>query len=116
MPARPRRPRDKAKVEVGVQICERWILAALRHGTFFTLEELNGAITELRDKLNHRKFRKLDTTRVRLFDELDRPALRPLPSEPFSLSAIKRVRVNIDYCVRPPEPPKRGPAAPPTCP
>jgi transposase len=99
MPARPRRPRDKAKVEVGVQICERWILAALRHRTFFTLGELNGAIAELRDKLNHRKFRKLDTTRARLFDELDRPALRPLPSEPFSLSAIKRVRVNIDYHV-----------------
>ncbi len=99
MPARPRRPRDKAKAEVGVQICERWILAALRHRTFFTLGELNGAIAELRDKLNHRKLRKLDTTRARLFDELDRPALRPLPPEPFSLSAIKRVRVNIDYHV-----------------
>jgi transposase len=99
MPARPRRPRDKAKAEVGVQICERWILAVLRHQTFFTLAELNGAIAELRDQLNHRKFRKLDTTRARLFDELDRPALRPLPSEPFSLSGIKRVRVNIDYHV-----------------
>ncbi len=99
MPTRPRRPRDKAKAEVGVQICERWILAALRHRTFFSLGELNAAIAELRDKLNHRKFRKLDTTRARLFDELERPALRPLPSEPFSLSAIKRVRVNIDYHV-----------------
>jgi transposase len=99
MPARPRRPRDKAKAEVGVQICERWILAALRHQTFFSLGELNAAIVELRDKLNNRKLRKLDTTRARLFAELDRPALRPLPSEPFSLSAIKRVRVNIDYHV-----------------
>lgn len=99
MPARPRRPRDKAKAEVGVQICERWILAVLRHRTFFSLAELNGAIAELRDKLNHRKFRKLNTTRARLFEELDRPALRPLPSEPFSLSAIKRVRVNIDHHV-----------------
>jgi transposase len=99
MPARPRRPRDKAKAEVGVQICERWILAALRHQAFFSLGELNAAITELRDKLNNRKLRKLDTTRARLFAELDQPALRPLPSEPFSLSAIKRVRVNIDYHV-----------------
>jgi len=99
IPARPRRPRDKAKAEVGVQICERWILAALRHRTFFSLAELNQAIAELRDKLNHRKFRKLDTTRAGLFAELDQPALRPLPSEPFSLSAIKRVRVNIDYHV-----------------
>jgi transposase len=99
MPARPRRPRDKAKAEVGVQICERWILAALRHRTFFSLRELNAAIAELRDKLNHRKFRKLETTRARLFEELDRPALRALPPEPFALSAIKRVRVNIDYHV-----------------
>ncbi len=99
IPARPRRPRDKAKAEVGVQICERWIIAVLRHRTFFSLGELNAAIAELRDKLNHRKLRKLDTTRARLFDELDRPALRPLPSEPFTLSAIKRVRVNIDHHV-----------------
>jgi len=99
MPARPRRPRDKAKAEVGVQICERWILAVLRHRTFFSLAELNGTISELRDKLNQRKFRKLDTTRARLFAELDQPALRPLPAESFSLSAIKRVRVNIDYHV-----------------
>jgi len=96
MPARPRRPRDKAKAEVGVQICERWILAVLRHRTFFSLGELNAEISELRDKLNHRKLRKLDTTRARLFDELDRPALRPLPTEQFTLSEIKRVRVNID--------------------
>jgi transposase len=99
MPARPRRPRDKAKAEVGVQVCERWILAALRHRTFFSLAELNHAIAELREKLNNRKLRKLDTTRARLFAELDQTALRPLPSEPFSLSAIKRVRVNIDYHV-----------------
>jgi transposase len=99
MPARPRRPRDKAKAEVGVQICERWILAVLRHRTFFSLGELNAAIAELRDKLNNRKLRKLDITRARLFDELDRPALRPLPAEPFSVTAIKRVKVNIDYHV-----------------
>lgn len=99
MPARPRRPRDKAKAEVGVQICERWILAVLRHRTFFSLGGLNAAIAELRDKLNDRKLRRLDTTRAQLFAELDRPALRPLPAEPFSVSEIKRVRVNIDHHV-----------------
>jgi transposase len=97
MPARVRHPRDKAKVESGVLVAERWILAAMRHETFFSLAELNEKIRQLLDRLNHRKFRKLDTTRARLFEELDRPALRPLPAEPFGWTAIKRARVNIDY-------------------
>jgi transposase len=97
MPARVRHPRDKAKVESGVLVAERWILAAIRHETFFSLAELNEKIRQLLDRLNHRKFRKLDTTRARLFEELDRPALRPLPAEPFGWTAIKRARVNIDY-------------------
>jgi transposase len=96
MPARVRHPRDKAKVESGVLVAERWILAAMRHETFFSLAELNEKIRQLLDRLNHRKFRKLDTTRARLFEELDRPALRPLPAEPFGWTAIKRARVNID--------------------
>ena len=73
IPARVRKPRDKAKVEAGVLLVERWILAALRKRTFFSLAELNQAIRELLVKLNERKFRKLDTTRARLFAELDRP-------------------------------------------
>jgi transposase len=97
MPARVRHPRDKAKVESGVLVAERWILAAIRHQTFFSLAELNDRIRQLLDRLNHRKFRKLDTTRTKLFEELDRPAMRPLPAEPFSWTAIKRARVNIDY-------------------
>ena len=99
IPARVGKPRDKAKVEGGVLLVERWILAALRKRTFFSLADLNQAIRELLVKLNQRKFRKLDTTRVRLFEELERPALKPLPSVPFTFAEWKKVRVNIDYHV-----------------
>jgi len=97
MPARVGKPRDKAKVEAGVLLAERWILAVLRHRTFFGLAELNEAVSELLAKLNHHCFRKLDTTRAHLFEQLDRPALRPLPAEPFQWFEIKKARVNIDY-------------------
>jgi len=99
IPARVRKPRDKAKVEAGVLIVERWILAALRKYTFHTLAELNLAIRELLVKLNQRKFRKLDTTREKLFEELERPALKPLPPESFTFAEWKKARVNIDYHV-----------------
>ena len=99
IPARVRKPRDKAKVEAGVLIVERWILAALRKYTFHTLAELNLAIRELLVKLNQRKFRKLDTTREKLFEELERPALKPLPPEPFTFAEWKKARANIDYHV-----------------
>jgi transposase len=97
MPARVRKPRDKAKVETGVLIVERWILAALRNRTFFGLAELNQAISELLIRLNNRRFRKLDTTRSKLFELLERPILKPLPSEPFQFMEWKKARVNIDY-------------------
>jgi transposase len=99
IPARVRKPRDKAKVEAGVLIVERWILAALRHRTFFNLADLNQSIGELLVRLNNRKFRKLDTTRARLFESLEKPVLKPLPSTPFSFAEWKTVRVNIDYHV-----------------
>jgi transposase len=83
LPARPAHPKDKAKVEVGVQIAQRWILARLRHRTFFSLEELNAAITELVDDLNDRVMRTYRASRRELFERLDRPALRALPSERF---------------------------------
>jgi hypothetical protein len=97
IPARVRKPRDKAKVEAGVLIVERWILAALRKHTFHSLAELNMAIRELLIKLNNRTFRKLDTTRTKLFEELERPALKPLPPEAFTFAQWKKARVNIDY-------------------
>ena len=97
LPARVRKPRDKAKAEVGVQIVQRWILAALRHRTFFSLGELNAAIAQLLERLNARAFRKLPGSRRSLFEQLDRPALRPLPTERYVFAQWKKVRVNIDY-------------------
>ena len=99
IPARSGRPRDKAKVEVGVQVAERWILAALRHRTFFSLAEANAAIRERLEWLNARPFRRLPGSRRSLFEELDRPALRPLPAEPYEYAVWKGARVNIDYHV-----------------
>jgi len=99
LPARVRKPRDKAKVEVGVQIVQRWIVAALRNRRFFSLAELNQAIGELLEKLNQRQFRKRQGSRASLFAELDGPALRPLPAERFDLSEWSRATVNIDYHV-----------------
>ena len=97
VPARPRKPRDKAKAEVGVQVAERWIIAALRHRKFFSPEELNRAIRELLERLNHRPFKKREGSRAGLFASLERSALRPLPAERFDLSQWSRARVNIDY-------------------
>jgi transposase len=97
VPARPYQPRDKAKVENAVQVAQRWIVAALRHRQFFLLEDLNQAIGELLTKLNHRPFRKREGSRATVFEALDRPALKPLPTEPFDLSEWSRARVNIDY-------------------
>jgi transposase len=99
MPARPRKPRDKAKVENAVLLAERWIIAALRHRRFVALAEMNEAIGELLEKLNHRPFRKREGSRASLFAELDRPALQPLPVERYILAHWKTVRASIDYHV-----------------
>lgn len=99
IPARPYKPRDKAKVEVGVQIVERWILARLRHHQFFSIGELNVAIRKLRDVLNDRPFKKLSGNRCTSFAQIDAPALRPLPAIPFEFAEWKIARVHIDYHV-----------------
>ena len=99
LPARARKPRDKAKAETGVLLVERWILAALRHRTFFSLQELNREIARLLERLNARAFKKLPGSRRELFEQLDRPALRPLPAQPYEFAEWKKVRVNIDYHV-----------------
>lgn len=99
LPARPASPRDKAKVEVAVQIAERWILARLRHRTFFSLAELNAAIAELLEELNTRRMRVYGKSRRELFLLLDRPQLRPLPPKRFEHATWKKARVNIDYHV-----------------
>jgi len=99
LPARPRRPRDKAKVEVGVQVVERWILARLRDQRFFSLAELNSAIMALLGELNDRPMRRLGVSRGQLFDELDRPALAALPVEPYVYAEWRQRRVGLDYHV-----------------
>jgi transposase len=99
IPARPYKPRDKAKVEVGVQVVQRWILARLRNRRFFSLAELNQAIHELVDQLNDRPMRGWGTTRRALYEQIDRPELQQLPSTPYEYANWKRCRVNLDYHV-----------------
>jgi len=97
IPARPYKPKDKAKVEAGVLLVTRWITAALRHHTFFSIEELNDRIWELLERLNMRKFRKLNSSRRELFEALDKPALKSLPAERYRYIDFKQPTVNIDY-------------------
>lgn len=99
IPARVARPRDKAKVEAGVLLVERWILARLRHRQFFSLTELNAAIAELRTDLNHRAFKKLPGSRASQFAAIDQPALRGLPATAYQYAEWSRARVHIDYHV-----------------
>ncbi|MEK7303943.1 MAG: IS21 family transposase [Pseudomonadota bacterium] len=99
LPARVRKPRDKAKVEVAVQVVERWILARLRDRTFFSLAELNSAIGELLTALNARPFKRRDGCRLSLFNEIERPALRALPERPYSFATWKKAKVHLDYHV-----------------
>ena len=100
VPARPYKPKDKAKVEVGVQIVERWILARLRHHSFFSLAELNQCIATLLEDLNQKPFKQLPGNRQQAFEYLDQPALKPLPRYPYRYAHIKPVKVNIDYHVQ----------------
>jgi transposase len=99
LPARPAHPRDKPKVEVGVQIVGRWVLARLRNRRFFSLAELDTAIRELLVDLNARPFKKLPGCRASAFEAIDRPALRPLPASRMVVARFKPARVGIDYHV-----------------
>jgi transposase len=99
LPARVGKPRDKAKVEVGVQIAEREIVAALRHRTFFCLAEANEAIAVCLRRLNERPFARLPGSRRSVFCEREAALLRPLPTEPYAHRTRKLARVHIDYHV-----------------
>ncbi len=99
IPARVRRPKDKAKAESSVQVAQRWILAALRDRTFFSLVELNEAIWERLDALNRRPMQQLGVSRRELYEQLDRPALKPLPTERYQMAEWRPCRVSIDYHV-----------------
>lgn len=100
VPARPYKPKDKAKAEVGVQIVERWILARLRHHRFFSLAELNRCIRSLLGELNQKPFKQLPGNRHEAFGRPGKPAPRPLPAQPYRYVEIKPVKVNIDYHVQ----------------
>jgi transposase len=97
--ARPRRPKDKAKVEVAVQIAQRWVLARLRNQRFFSLAELNAAIRVLVVELNARQMRGFGSSRTELFAEIDSPKLGELPDQPYVFARWKRCRVAPDYHV-----------------
>jgi len=98
VPARPYKPKDKAKAEVGVQVVERWIMMRLRKQTFFTLAALNQAISSLLQELNQRPFKKRPGSRLSQFEQLDKTALKPLPV-PYAYRHIKKARVHLDYHV-----------------
>ena len=97
IPARPYKPRDKAKVEAGVQLVERWIIMALRKERFTSLGALNERIGELVDKLNHRPFKKMAGSRASVFAEIDAPALRALPGSRYDFATWKKAKVSLDY-------------------
>lgn len=100
IPARPRKPQDKSKAEIGVQIIERWILARLRHHTFFSLNELNRCIQSLLEEVNNKPYQKLNGTRKEWFESIDKPTLSSLPKHPYEYTEIKPAKVNIDYHVQ----------------
>ncbi|MBU1213511.1 MAG: IS21 family transposase [Alphaproteobacteria bacterium] len=99
VPARPRKPRDKAKVEVAVQVATRWIIAKLRNAKFFSLTELNAAIRECLVPLNDRGSRHLGASRRALFDDVERSSLKALPAEPYVYAEWKQVKAGLDYHV-----------------
>jgi transposase len=99
VPTRVRKPRDKAKVEQAVLLAERWLLARLRHHTFFSLAELNAALRQLLGQLNRHPFKKLPGCRRELFETLDRPAMRALPAERYTYAQWRKAKVHIDYHV-----------------
>jgi transposase len=100
IPARVRKPKDKAKVEVGVQVVQRWILAVLRKRTFFSLHELNQAIKELLTELNDREMKHLGKSRGELFESIEKPMLKPLPQQPYNFWEWRKAKVPPDYHVK----------------
>jgi transposase len=99
IPARPRKPRDKATVEVAVQLAQRWIHARLRNRCFSSLAELNAAIRELLERFNNRRTRHLGASRHELFEQIERHALQPLPLEPYEFAEWRCRKVGLDYHV-----------------
>ena len=99
LPARPRKPRDKAKVEAGVRFAQTYILGRLRRQTFFSLAECNAAIAAAVERINAHGMRRLGVSRRELFESIERPALRPLPADDYEYAEWRLARVNLDYHV-----------------
>lgn len=99
IPARPYKPKDKSKAEVGVQIVERWIMARLRNQAFYSLAQLNHEIAKLLDVMNNKVMKQYQQSRKQLFEQVDKNSLKPLPEQPYQYTQIKTVRVHIDYHV-----------------
>lgn len=99
LPARPRKPRDKAKVEAGVRFAQTYILGRLRRQTFFSLAEANAAIATAMERINAHVMRRLGVSRRELFESIERPALRPLPSDDYEYAEWRLARVHLDYHV-----------------
>jgi transposase len=97
LPARPRKPRDKAKAEAGVLIAKRWILAVLRHRTFYSLADLDVAIRQCLERLNTRPLKKLKKSRRELFEAIDLPNALPLPARPYEYAEWYKVKVQLNY-------------------
>jgi transposase len=97
MPARPYKPKDKPSAEAGVLLVQRWILARLRHQTFYSLEDLNQAISGLLIELNNKPFQKKTGSRYSQFKEFEQSTLKPLPGKPYTYGEFKRLRVGFDY-------------------
>ncbi len=96
-PARPYKPKDKAKVELGVKGIQRWILARLRHHTFFSVDELNAILSELLDLYNHKIIKRIHKSRTELFNELDQPFLQALPLQRYVYKEFKEAAVAQNY-------------------
>jgi transposase len=99
LPARPYRPRDKAKVEAGVRFAQTYILGRLRHQTFFSLDEANRAIAQVLNDMNSRVMRRLGLSRSDLFESVEKPALRSLPESDYEFAEWRLARVHVDYHV-----------------
>ena len=99
VPARPKKPKDKAKVEAGVQVATRWVIAKLRKRTFFSLAELNAAIRDCVEQINNRVTRHLGASRRSLFEQIEKTALKSLPTTEYVFGQWKHCRAGIDYHV-----------------
>jgi len=100
MPTRPYKPKDKAHVELAVKLVQRWIIARLRHFSFYSIEELNSEIKRLMPLYHNKVMKHLGCSRRELFEELDKPSLLPLPNTRYEYKEFKLLKVSKDYHIQ----------------